>query len=44
MQHAIEVQVINELASAAQQTQILDAFNRLTDIGVDRFHGAALPA
>ena len=29
MQHAVEVQVINELASAAQQAQILDALDRL---------------
>ena len=44
VEHAIEVEVIDELAAAAQQAQILDAFDRLPDVGIDDVHAAALRA
>ena len=44
VEHAIEVQIIDELAAATQQAKILDALNRLADIGVDHVHAAALRA
>jgi hypothetical protein len=34
VEHSVEVQVINELSAASQQSEILDAFQRLPDKGI----------
>ena len=44
VEHAIEVEIIDELAAAAQQAQILDAFDGLPDVGIDDVHATALRA